>query len=136
MNIILYEMGDKMRTIEVNTKEELKQAMNDKYDEIIVNGELAKKLNKAKKINKLSKVTLGILIAALTAGIATAPITGGASLGASFITAAPIAALTGTDIAVIIAVSFIGVTLVIAVFKDYDDVEFSTNPLKLKLKRK
>ena len=125
-----------MRSIEVNTKEELKKAIDDKYDEIIVNGELAKKLNKAKKINKLSKATLGILTTAVAAGAVTAPITGGVSLGISFAAAVPIAALTGTDIAVIIAVSFVGVALVTAVFKGYDEIEFSKNPLKLKLKRK
>ncbi|MEG1482832.1 hypothetical protein [Clostridium sp.] len=125
-----------MRSIEVNTKEELKKAIDDKYDEIIVKGELAKKLNKAKKINKLSKAMLGILTTALAAGVVTAPITGGLSLGISAAAAVPIAALTGTEIAVIIAVSCIGVALVTAVYKGYDEIEFSQNPLKLRLKRK
>lgn len=125
-----------MRSIEVNTKKELKKAIDDKYDEIIVKGELAKKLNKAKKINKLSKATLGILTTALAAGAVTAPMTGGLSIGMSFAAAAPIAALTGTEIAVIIAVSFLGIALVTAVFKGYDEIEFSQDPLKLRLKRK
>lgn len=125
-----------MRSIEVNTKGELKKAIDEKYDEIIVKGELAKKLNKAKKIKKFSKATLGILTTALAAGTITAPITGGLSLGISAVAAAPIAAATGTEIAVIIAVSAVGIALVTAVYKGYDEVEFSTNPLKLKLKRK
>lgn len=121
-----------MRSIEVNTKEELKKAIDDKYDEIIVKGELAKKLNKAKKINKLSKAKLGILSTALAAGAVTAPMTG----GLSFAAAAPIATLTGIEIAVIIAVIFIGITLVIAVCTGYDVIEFSKDPLTLRLKRK
>ncbi|HHD2753882.1 TPA: hypothetical protein ACOTG0_002704 [Clostridium perfringens] len=121
-----------MRSIEVTTKEQLKKAIDEKYDEIIVKGELAKKLHKSRKIKKLSRAKIGMLTAALTAGAASVPITGGLSLAV----ATPIAALTGLEIAFIIAVFFVGISLVIAVYNGYDDIEFSQNPLKLRLRKK
>ncbi|EGT0013082.1 hypothetical protein ACV3T5_07055 [Clostridium perfringens] len=121
-----------MKSIEVTTKNQLKEAVDKNYDEIVVNGELAKKLNKAKNIKKLSGATIGVLAATLSVGAATAPITGGLSL----VAAAPIAALTGADIALIIAVSFVGLALVTSIYKGYDEIEISKNPWKLKLKKK
>ncbi|EFE4913520.1 hypothetical protein F6J40_21690, partial [Escherichia coli] len=45
-------------------------------------------------------------------------------------------ALSGLDIAVIIAAASIGIALVIAVFRDYEEIEFSNGKMILKLKRK
>ena len=59
-----------MKSIEVTTKNQLKEAVDKNYDEIVVNGELAKKLNKAKNIKKLSGATIGVLAAALSVGVA------------------------------------------------------------------
>ena len=53
----------------VTTKEELKKAQNASVEKIIVSGELAEKLHKAKKITPLGTVAMGGLIAATTIGI-------------------------------------------------------------------
>jgi len=54
-----------MKTMTVTTKEELKKAQEQKVDEIIVSGDLADKLKKAKKITKLGAVGLAALTAAV-----------------------------------------------------------------------
>ncbi len=117
-----------MGSITVLNKEELKKAKEQGYGEIIVSGDLAKNLKKAKKITKLGAVSLGVL----GVSVAATPITGGLSL----VAAAPIAAMTGAEIATIIAVSCIGLTVVIAIFKDYEEIDFSSDPPTLKLRKK
>lgn len=98
----------------VRTKSELKNALDSKAHRIIVRGDLAEKINTAYKIKKVSKIQLGLLITAL----ATTPITGGISLAA----AAPIAALTGIEISLIIAIIFLGLNIVLQIVKEYDKV--------------
>ena len=93
----------------VRTKEELDTAVKDKVSGIIVKGELAEKLHRTKKIATASKATIALLATALAA----APFTGGLSI----VAAAPIAVLTGFEIALILAVIFLGVALVLAVWK-------------------
>jgi len=107
----------------VYTREELKKAKEQKIDNIVIKGELANKLHKAKKIAKLSTATIGIIIAALGA----APITGGISTFA----VAPVAALTGMEIAAIIAAASVGISLIVAVFKNYDIVKYKDGELIL-----
>ncbi len=103
-----------MSTVTVKTKEELSKAVKSGVGEIIVVGKLASKLKKSKKIIGAGAVTIAIL----TAAIAAIPFTAGLSIAA----AGPIVVLTGLDIAVIIAVSFVGIATVFAVYKDYDVV--------------
>ncbi|MGY3190551.1 hypothetical protein [Lysinibacillus sp. TE18511] len=117
-----------MSEVTVATKSELEEAKNNKYDVIIVRGELANKLHTAKKITKLSKAALAILGIAMGGAVVAAPLTG----GLSFAAAAPIAAATGASIPAIIATSAVGLALIIAVFKDYEEVEFSKDRLRLK----
>lgn len=93
---------------------------------------MANKLKKASKIMKLSKVGLGVLVSVLGVGVATAPLTGGISAFA----AAPVAAMTGVEIAAIIAASAIGVSLIIATFKDYEEISFEEGKLILRKKQK
>ena len=100
----------------VRTKEELKQATDEKIDRIIVQGELAEKLNTAMKMKKASKWAIGLLASSLAA----APFTGGLSL----VAAAPIAALTGLEIALIIAVAALGIGLVLLICRDFKKVSF------------
>jgi len=117
-----------MEKIIVRTKSELKEAIDKKYEEIVVEGSLADKLKTVKKIAKVGRATLAVLATALVA----APFTG----GLSFFSAAPIAALTGIRIAVIIAVSVIGLGLILGIYNDYDYIEADYEKGKLVLRKK
>jgi len=112
----------------VRTKEELESAKNDREDEIVVEGELADKLKKSKKVAKLSGAGLAALTAALGVATIAAPVTG----GLSYFAAAPVAALTGVEIAAIITASALGLALIIALFKDYEEIEYSQGKLILR----
>jgi hypothetical protein len=105
-----------MSEIVVRTKSELKEAVKMKHEKIIVKGALAETLNSALKIRKLSKITLGVLSAA----VITTPFSGALSTAA----AAPIAASTGLEAVTIIAVSFLGLSLILEIFKDYKKAKF------------
>lgn len=105
----------------VTTKSELESAKDDGENEIIVKGELADKLKKSKQVAKLSGVGLAALTVALGAATLAAPVTG----GLSYFAAAPVAALTGLEIAAIITASTLGIALIIALFKDYEEIEYS-----------
>ncbi|MFI3155242.1 MAG: hypothetical protein QX199_03710 [Methylococcaceae bacterium] len=117
-----------MHTVTVNTKEELSQAKDAKATEIIVTGELANKLKRAKKITLLGAGTLAAVIALLGTATVTAPITG----GLSYAFAAPAAALSGLEIATIIVAASLGISLIIALFKDYEEIEYSKERLILR----
>lgn len=120
-----------MSSLTVTTKEELKKAKESNVNEIIIVGELAENLKKAKTIT-----TLGAgVITVLTVALAITPASGGLSLAA----VAPIAFTTGLSASVIIAIIAVGgVTLTIALFKDYDEAEagVNINGAFIKLKRK
>ena len=129
LSVIMFQhllMGKKMVTRTVSTKYELESAKNDGADEITVIGELADKLHKAKKIAYVGAGTLAVL----TAALAAAPFTGGFSM----VGFAPVAVLTGLEIAAIIAAASVGLALIIAVFKGYDEIEYSNGKLVLKKK--
>ena len=117
-----------MNSINVSTKEELEKAIKNKYDEIIVVGELANKLHKTKKIAYLGTATL----ATLTALLATMPLTGGLSAFG----AVPLVALTGLEISAIIIAVSLGIALILAVYKGYDEILYKNGELKLKRKCK
>ncbi|MBD1389380.1 hypothetical protein IC617_08075 [Neiella sp. HB171785] len=120
-----------METI-VKTKEELQQAKESGAELILVKGELANKLKKSKKVAQLSGVGLAALTAALGVATVTAPATG----GISYLAAAPVAALTGVEIAAIIAAASLGIGLVVAIFMGYEEIDYSEGSLKLRKKRK
>jgi hypothetical protein len=109
-----------MDSITVYKKEELEEAKNKGYQKIIVKGELAEKLYKARKVTTLSKTALGIVVAAIGTGVALTPFTGGTSLLISGITATTVGIATGVGTAAIIAASFFGITLLLAIFNGYD----------------
>ena len=125
-----------MSTITVYTKEELESAKNNGYDEIIVEGDLASKLHKTKVLAKASKYVIGLIVALAATATATAPFTGGASFVVGAAAAAPVAAAAGTSTATIIIAVSLGIALILAVFKEYDEIVFEANPPKLVLKRK
>ena len=114
----------RLATRTVSTKPELEDASNAGFREITVIGDLANNLLKAKKLAYVGAGTIALLTAALTA----IPFTGGLSM----VGAASIATLTGLEIAAIIAAASIGVTLIIAIFKDYEEIECSPGRLVLK----
>ena len=97
-----------METITVTTKEELKAAQDQKVTEIIVSGELADKV--------------------VGAGIVAAPVTGGLSMFA----ASGAAAITGLEVAAIITASALGIALIIALFKDYEEISFEKGKMTLR----
>ncbi len=113
-----------MSSITVSTKSELSSARDNGYDEIIVVGKLASDLKKAKTITYAGAVT----ITALGAALAAIPFTGGLSVFA----AAPIAALTGLEISAIIIAASLGIALIIAVFKDYEEISYRSGELTLR----
>ena len=119
-------MGMLKNSIQVSTKKELKKAIEDKYVEIIVKGELGNKLYKTKKIAYLGAGTIATLIAIAS----SIPFTGGI---ASF-ALAPAVALTGLEISMIIIAVSLGIVLIVAVFKDYDEISYKDGELKLKRK--
>jgi len=136
-----------MATI-VTTKEQLKRAVKNKEKEIVVdNDELAKNIVKFKKIKKLSKWTLGLLLAGTgvgAIGLALAPATGGSSAvigGVSGLVAYKIVFASGTVISTqaIVAIgvlSIIGAAVLFAIWKDYDVEIEGTNPWKIRLHKK
>lgn len=117
-----------MNQIIVSTKEELKAAQEGGAALITVRGSLADDIKKSKKVALAGAATIAVLAAA----IAAIPVTGGLSVGA----AVPIAALTGLEIAAIIAAATVGLTLILAVFKDYDEVSYEKGKLVLRKKQK
>lgn len=116
----------------VTNKEELKEAMKNKANIIVVEGELAKNIHNSRKIKKIGIASIAIITTALTAATITAPLTGGLSYAA----AAPIAASAGVPVATIISLSIVGITVVIALFKDYEEIEYSLTPPSVKFKKK
>jgi hypothetical protein len=100
----------------VRTKEELKAAVEGRANRILVRGELAEKLNIALKIKSASKWAIGLLATFL----GVAPFTGGLSVTA----AAPIGILTGIEIVAIIAVSAIGIALILLICREFKKVNF------------
>jgi hypothetical protein len=115
-----------MASVTVTTSEELKKAQDANVDEIVVVGALAEKLRKARKVT-----TLGVVALAALAGIAATAIPTG---GASTLGFIPVATLTGMEIATILFVITIGITTVIALFRDYE-AEFDANGAKFKKRR-
>ena len=118
----------------VYTVEELAQAQKDRAERIVVKGELAEKLKVALKgLRSIGAGSLNTLALCLSGAALLAPFTGGVSLGAAGTAMGTLgAALTATAIA---AISAIGLALVIAVFKGYDEVKLSGGGVELVIKK-
>ena len=108
----------------VRTKEELEKAINSNDPEIIIEGELAEKIRRGRKIKNYSAATITTLGGAIAATFIAAPFTG----GLSFFAAVPIAALTGVEISLIIIAVSVGLALLLAVWNNYEEFEFSVGP--------
>lgn len=117
----------------IYTKDELKTAIANKEPEIIVGGDLAKKL---KWMTKLSVKKVGLLIGALGILGSSAVFTGGTSLVAtsSFVaTSGAVEGIVGKEIAEIIFCSGLSVAIILSVLKGYN-VEIEANKIKLTVK--
>ena len=117
----------------VYTKEELEAATRRKARRIVVKGELASKISASfKGLRNLSASSLNTLALVLSGAALFAPFTGGVSLGAAGTVMGTVgAALTASAIA---AISAIGVALIVAVFKGYDEVKLSGGGIELVLR--
>ena len=120
-----------MKSITVKTRDELLKAKNENYDEIILVGAIANNLKKSKKITTLGKGALGVLTATFGAATVIAPTTG----GLSYAVLAPVAFLTGLEIVAIIAALSIGIALILAIFKGYEEISYEPNKLVLRKNR-
>lgn len=116
------------KSVVVQTKQQLAAACESGAQEIVVKGELAKRLKDGKKIRKVGAGTL----AALGSAIIAFPFTGG--LSASM--ALSISASTGVGTALVLAAILVGLSLLLAVWKEYDEIDYSHSPLSLSLRRK
>ena len=118
----------------VYTADELKAAQDAHAERIVVKGELAQKLESALKgLRSLSASSLNALALVLSGAALFAPFTGGVSLGAAGTVMGTVgAALTATAIA---AISAIGLSLVFAVLKGYDEVKLAGGGLELSIKK-
>ena len=96
----------------VTTRDELEEAVEAGEKEIVVEGELAEKLYKTRKLMTIG----GVALAAIVGAVGSAPVTGGISLAL----VAPVAAMSGVEIAIIIMAAAIGIGLILAIYKDYD----------------
>jgi hypothetical protein len=121
-----------MSSIVVTTKNELKFAKENGYEEIIVKGNLAHDLKKSQSIENASVATIAIFVAVFVVVPGAAP----ASFLASRFFAASIAAATGIEIAAIIVAVSIGVFLIIAVFKDYEVISYKDGEMEMLLRKK
>ncbi|VVE47409.1 hypothetical protein PCO31111_04514 [Pandoraea communis] len=112
-----------MGEVVVRTKSELKEAIEAKIDVIFVEGELVGQLKKSKRI-----ATLGVAgLAAIAALAAASPFT----MGVSGIVAAGI---TGMELSALVFVVAVGVAVLLALFKDYEEIEISMTSAKFKRK--
>ncbi|WP_027710206.1 hypothetical protein [Zooshikella ganghwensis] len=117
-----------MEGIVVTNKSELEKAKEKGEELIVVKGDLANNLKKSKKIALAGTTS----IAGLTVALAAAPFTGGLSSFA----AVPVTVLTGLEIAAVIAATSVGLVLLIAVFKDYEEISYKNGELTLRRKSK
>ena len=124
-----------MNTITVSKKEELEEAKNKGYEKIIISGELADKLHKTKKISTLSKTSLALIVGIIGTGVALAPLSGGTSLAISGITATAVGTTTGVGAAAIIVASSLGIALILAIYKDYEEISYKDGELILRKKQ-
>lgn len=117
----------------ITTKKELKNALIERQDKIIVSGELASSIVTAKKVTTMGAVSIAIL----GASFATIPLTGGLSIA----TVVPIATTVGLDTSVIIAIVVVGgIVIVLGIYKNYDVTvrakDIKGNVIEIELRKK
>lgn len=140
-----------MTTRTVNTKKELKEALKDNMDMIIVTEGLKKDLHQIVKVMKMPpkkrKAIIGFLGAggaAVVASVAAAPVTLGISSIAGMSAVAAFATASGVAIPVVVAVILlcvaIGIPSVISLIRTYDvsddEFEFEFGGIKFRRRTK
>jgi hypothetical protein len=110
----------------VKSKEELADAQRLGEVEILVEGELAHQLRTASGIGLMHSASVPVLAGA----IAAAPFTLGTSLLAAV-------GITGLELAAIIVAVSVGLSLIMAVWNEFEEIEFDPGPPpRLKLRKK
>lgn len=125
-----------MKTVVVSTKEELSRAKDDGAKNIEVVGELADKLKRAKRIATLGPVALAAISGAAGLATITAVPTAGVSYGFLAASLAPVAAFTGVEVMGIIFAVTLGLGLILAIFRGYEEIEYSKGRLVLRKRAK
>ena len=125
-----------MSQVVVTTKEQLKRVVKNKEEDILLQGEVLKYYKAASKLRTVGKVSLGIAVAGAMAMPFTGGLSGVATVGAMGAVAGAAASMSLSTAALITFIAFIGVGLLFAIFKDYDDIEIEGCGIKLKLKNK
>lgn len=125
-----------MAQIIVTTKEQLKRAVQDGEEDILLQGEVVKYYKAASKLKTVGKFSLGIAVAGAMAVPFTGGLSGVATIGAMSAVAGAAASVSLSTIALITFIAFIGVGLLFAIFNDYEEVEVEGLGIKLKLKKK
>lgn len=103
-------------SIVVRSKKELECAIERKEKDIVIVGELAEDVKRTERVKTLGPIALGTLGTALAA----IPFSGGLSTFGVI----PIAISIGLSPAIIILIITIGLTLILTLIKDYDEVTF------------
>ena len=116
----------------VKSKQELQAAKKRGDVEIVVEGELADKLKEAKKVTMVGAGTLALLATTLAVATVTAPVTGGLSYRAAI----PVATMSGVGVSAIIIASALGLGFLIALFKGYEEIDFSSGRMVLRKRQR
>ncbi|WP_101774540.1 hypothetical protein [Pasteurella oralis] len=109
----------------INMKEDLERALNNKEPSFIIEGELAEKIKKAKKITTINKLTLVAFAIVLAVAFIPSATDELFEITRDTILMA-IGILIGLEIAIILAVLFGGMTLAMMLYKNYH-TEFGTD---------
>ena len=119
----------------VYNKKELKQALKNGTEEIIICGDFADTVKKALKVKKYGPKAIAILAASIPLAIA-APIA--APIASPLYVAAlePVAAEAGVALPIVVAVTIIGgLSIVLAILNEYEVIEIKAGFIKIHLKR-
>lgn len=125
-----------MSQVVVTTKEQLKRAVQNKEEDILLQGEVLKYYKAASKLKTVGKISLGIAVAGAVAAPFTVGLSGLATLGAMGAVATAAASVSLSTAALITFIVFMGVGLLFAIFNDYEEVEAEAGPKGIKLKLK
>lgn len=124
-----------MKSITVETEQELKKAIKEGYDEIIVPEELGKKIAMAKKVRTLSPLAIGALaaIGAVEVGVtAVAPPVGAMMVAPTIATGVAVA---GVDVAAIALISGVGLMALSMLWDEYSEVSVCNGWFTFKRRR-
>lgn len=129
-----------MAQVKVTTKEQLKTALKAKEKDILIQGDALKLYKTVSKLKTMGKFGAAVAIG----GIAAIPFTGGASsiLTAGAVTTTLGLTATGAGVGTMVTsaaattfIAFMGVSLLVSMFKNYKEIEVSGMGINLKFKK-